>query len=511
MTGVTTIFERYADIAGSAQAFRGASTARLPLTAWANPPLWPAARGILPELDDILEQPAQESPAFRVTDGLHPAFVAARLLGALHIQEEAAMLPVLMLDPGGGQRILDACSAPGNKTAAIAARLGPAGRVIAVDISESRMGVLRTTLNTLGIVNVAGVQADAAELPDRLGMFDAAMVDVPCSCEGTSRKHADVVQCISDDARRALSELQARILRSVIRHVRPGGRIVYATCTYAPEENEGVVADVIEHPEPDQGVRVLPCSAAGFTVRPGLQSWRGRTFPDELRHAKRLWPHLSDTGGFFAVLLEKTGRGCVPSGQAVSGPSADLRPVRVDEYPWSAYRIDPDAVDRLVTVRTGSKYSSVVSASLAADDVTGLSGVAALRRAPEAPAAPDPAALHIGRDPSCLARVLFAGMRGLNLKGGTARPSTAAAIRFGAHASRGILEISSEDVRAFMRRESVPVVRFIEPNEPVPVAIVRAGGCALGLGRLDASAPGHVQSLFPKVRAGINVGLTLRP
>lgn len=506
-----TIFERYGEISGAPGPFRDAATSPLPMTVWINPPLWPSVRDLLDGLGAVLTPISWLRGAFRVADPSDPTFLIARLLGALHIQEEAAMMPVLMLDPGRDERILDTCAAPGNKTAALAVRLGSsapgagAGRVVAVDISEARMGVLRTTLNTLGICNVAGLQADASDLSERFGLFDAAMVDVPCSCEGTSRKHSDVIGCISPEARSALAAGQTRLLRSAIRRVRPGGRIVYATCTYAPEENEAVVANVVEEPEPGQEVRVAPFRITGLATSPGVASWQGRAYPKEVENALRLWPHRSDTGGFFAALLEKAGPGTgsgvesrvgsandpasdPDSDPAGSGHAVALtgRPIRIDERPWSAYTFDVLATNGLVDLRTGSKYSSIVSESLAGDPALAL---------------PDTSG----------ATLLFTGMRGLNLKSGSPRMSTSTAIRFGARAGRGLIEIRPKHVRAWLRRETVPAVRNIPPDEPAPVAIVRSEGCPLGLGRIDPRTPDTVTSLFPKVHAGIEVRETLPP
>lgn len=489
MTG--TIFERYGDLSGDRALFREAATTPLPTTVWANAPLWPAARNVLEGLERHLTPLAWREDAYRIADPSAGAFIAARMLGALHIQEEAAMIPVRMLAPGGDERVLDACAAPGNKTAAIAASLGPDGRVVAVDVNAARMGVLRTSLNTLGLTSVAGVLADASDLSERVGLFDAAMVDAPCSCEGTSRKHSDVVRCLSSDARSALADHQLRILRSAIRRVRPGGRIVYATCTYAPEENESVVSSVVERPDPGHDVRILPYPIPGIKTAAGLTAWNGRTYPGDMEHAVRLWPHQSDTGGFFSVLLEKVGGKPFHTDRAESVEPSSSRPVRARDEPWSAYDFDKQVTAGLMDLRSGSKYSSLLSAALATDPVL---------RLPRAPSGV-PNSIHPA--------LLFAGMRGVNIKSHLLRPSTAMAVRFGGAATRGVIEIRREDVMRFLRRERIPIIQFTPPTRPTPVAIVRANGCALGLGRIDSSSPNEVRSLFPKVRAGISVARTL--
>ena len=170
-----------------------------------------------------------------------------------------------------------------------------------LDRSAMRLKGLRATIDRLGLANVTATVYDAAVYPDDAGPFDRVLADVPCSCEGTSRKHPRALLGAGPEQSWRLHAVQTAILQRAVDLCALGGRIVYATCTYAPEENERVldavdpdVAD-IEPLSPPPGVRVAP----------GVPRWQGRTFRDDVVHAARLWPHHNDTGGFFVAKLRR--------------------------------------------------------------------------------------------------------------------------------------------------------------------------------------------------------------
>jgi 16S rRNA C967 or C1407 C5-methylase (RsmB/RsmF family) len=219
-------------------------------------------------------------------------------LGWVHAQEEAALWAVDGLSLKPGMRVLDLCAAPGNKSAQIAVGLGDRGLIVANERKNSRIVSLRANLDRLGVTCAAVVRSDGvrfrAETP-----FDAALVDAPCTCEGTMRRRLsgrgrDEVLAF----RASISQTQVALLRNALRHVRPGGIVVYSTCTFAPEENEAVL-DRIESAD------VIPFPSTGIRTVPGVAHWNGVEFREDVRNARRVWPHHNDTGGFFVARLRK--------------------------------------------------------------------------------------------------------------------------------------------------------------------------------------------------------------
>lgn len=299
-----TPFERYRPVIDDWDAFAAALHRPLPTCVWANPLrttpevliAWLQEQGLvptpLPWLDHAFRLPADAEVGNRL------AYVA----GLYHVQEEASLLPVPLLDPQPGDRVLDLCAAPGNKTAQIATRLRNRGTVVANDLSYGRLASLRSTLDRLGVANVSTTTYDAANYPPESGRFDRVLADVPCACEGTSRKQPGVIA--QRAGMRDMTGAQTAILRKAVQLCRPGGRIVYATCTYAPEENEAVVDAVLRAVGADR-LQLRPARIAGVVSDPGLTAWDGQAFHPSLANAMRVWPHQNDTGGFFVAVLEK--------------------------------------------------------------------------------------------------------------------------------------------------------------------------------------------------------------
>ena len=296
--------ERYRELlADEAPAFLEAAARPLPVALWANPlrgdPHETSAR-IRRRCPDA--RPIPWSPhAWRLPAGATPGRWPEFLLGLVHVQEEAALLPAALLGARPGERVLDACAAPGGKTAQLAAAMADEGCLWAVDRSAGRLTALRRTLERLGVSCAAAICDDAARLPEPFLPFDRVLADVPCSCEGTTRKTRGHRSETSDGSREFLSGLQRRILARALALVRGGGVVVYATCTYAPEENEAVLDSVPAEVAAIEPLAPLP----GLRTRPGLAAWQGRAFRPDCAHALRLWPQDNDTGGFFVARLRR--------------------------------------------------------------------------------------------------------------------------------------------------------------------------------------------------------------
>ncbi|HUU42141.1 MAG TPA: 16S rRNA (cytosine(967)-C(5))-methyltransferase RsmB [Planctomycetota bacterium] len=170
--------------------------------------------------------------------------------GAFYIQDESAMHAARMLTPRAGERVLDLCAAPGGKTTHLAALSGDAAEITAVDSSAGRLGRVVENATRLGIRSIRTLEADARRLPDDLaGGFDAVLADVPCSNTGVLRRRVEARHRLSPDVVRELARVQTDILHAAIRTSRPGGRVVYSTCSIEDEENAAVVRTVLEtHP-----------------------------------------------------------------------------------------------------------------------------------------------------------------------------------------------------------------------------------------------------------------------
>jgi 16S rRNA (cytosine967-C5)-methyltransferase len=175
-----------------------------------------------------------------------PGFVQ----GWFAVQDESAIAAAALLDPQPGERVLDLCAAPGGKTTHLAALMKNEGRILATDVDRDRLRRVEESCRRMGaaIVETRIVPRDAFDLPGE--MFDRILLDVPCSNTGVLGKRPEVRWRLRPDDIVELSGIQTRLLRSAGKHLVPGGRLVYSTCSIEPEENQGVVDRVLsERPE----------------------------------------------------------------------------------------------------------------------------------------------------------------------------------------------------------------------------------------------------------------------
>lgn len=160
----------------------------------------------------------------------------------VYVQDESAMLVPPLLSPQGAQQVVDLCAAPGGKTTHLAHLMGNAGEIIAVDISEKKLAVLRENCRRTGALNVHTRALDATKTD--LGFIktaDAVLIDAPCSGFGTLRRHPDIRWNKTPNQVRTLSDLQYHLLKNAAQHIKPGGILVYSTCSIEPMENEEVI------------------------------------------------------------------------------------------------------------------------------------------------------------------------------------------------------------------------------------------------------------------------------
>ncbi len=248
-------------------------------------------KGDVPRLPFVREQVPWEQwgfyydPASR--PGLHPYHEA----GVYYLQEASAMAPVALLDPQPGERVCDLCAAPGGKTTQIAGRMAGEGFLLCNEINPKRAKILSRNIERMAVSNALVTNEHPRTLAEKYpGFFDKVLVDAPCSGEGMFRKEEAAVTDWSQETVQMCARRQTEILSSAAELVRPGGRLVYSTCTFAPEENEQTVENFLKaHPE--------------FEPEPAHVPW----FTPAGTGAFRLWPHKLLGEGHFAAVLHKVG------------------------------------------------------------------------------------------------------------------------------------------------------------------------------------------------------------
>ena len=240
--------------------------------------------------------------------GLHPYHEA----GVYYLQEASAMAPVALLDPQPGEKVLDLCAAPGGKTTQIAGRMLGEGFLLCNEINPKRAKILARNIERMGVANALVTNEHPEHLADRFpGFFDRVLVDAPCSGEGMFRKEEAAVTDWSQETVEMCARRQAEILHSAAAMLKPGGRLVYSTCTFAPEEDEWAVAAFLEaHPEFEPEIIEAP--------------W----FVPVENGGHRLWPHKLLGEGHFAAVLRK-----------VSGEEGDIAPMAGEKLPreWVSF------------------------------------------------------------------------------------------------------------------------------------------------------------------------------
>jgi len=222
-------------------------------------------------------------------------------LGLYHVQEEISLVPALLLAARPGERVLDLCAAPGGKTAQIACHMENTGTLVANDIRPNRLRALRSNCERLGLLNVAVSSHDGTRFPLEVGQFDRVLLDVPCSCEGNVRQSGKIPFEQAGGVK-GRAGLQATLLGRAWKLLSPGGVLVYATCTFAPEENELVLDYVL-----GEDATIEPVEIEGLRASAGVTEWNGSGLRSDCRNVARFWPHLNDTGGFAAARIRKQG------------------------------------------------------------------------------------------------------------------------------------------------------------------------------------------------------------
>jgi len=261
-----------------------------------------------------------------IYEGERPAVHPYYYAGLYYLQEPSAMTPASLLPIEPGDKVLDLCAAPGGKSTELAARLGGEGVLVSNDISNSRAKALLKNLELFGARNILVV----SEAPNKLceyftGYFDKILVDAPCSGEGMFRKSPAIMKNWEQYGTEYYHKLQQEILPQAVAMLKPGGYLLYSTCTFSPEENEGSVqeildafpkmklADALSEAAQRQNFVAEGCAEAavasarncdytGFDC--GHPEWI-ENGSEELKKTVRLWPHKIAGEGHFIALFRK--------------------------------------------------------------------------------------------------------------------------------------------------------------------------------------------------------------
>ena len=226
--------------------------------------------------------------------------------GAIEVQDEGSQLLALLLDAKRGEMVVDFCAGAGGKTLAIGATMRSTGRLYAFDVSAHRLDALKPRMARSGLSNIhpAAIAHERDERIKRLaGKIDRVLVDAPCSGLGTLRRNPDLKWRQSAKAVQELVVKQAAILDSAARLLKPGGRLVYATCSILPQENEAI-AEAFTAAHPD----FVPLDAGEVLSQLKVEQAASLCSGGETGTAYlRMWPHRHQTDGFFAAVWTRKG------------------------------------------------------------------------------------------------------------------------------------------------------------------------------------------------------------
>ncbi len=221
--------------------------------------------------------------------------------GRYYLQDPVTLLPVEALDLRPGEVALDLCAAPGGKALYMAEEVGSPGSVIANEPAFDRRRALGSNIRRLGAWNLAVTGYDGQSVPEKR-QFSAILVDAPCSGEGANRGGQHRSRSEDEKDQEQFVGVQWMLLEKAYTLLEPGGRLVYATCSYAPEENEAVVARLLA----DTDARLEPWED-GRPHAPGVEKWEDEKYPSVMSHLWRCYPYHYDGGGIVFGKIRKPG------------------------------------------------------------------------------------------------------------------------------------------------------------------------------------------------------------
>jgi len=266
--------------------------------------------------DKKLVKPFKELSFFQAQGDGERKFWGGRLehhLGLYYLQALSSLFPVLALGARPGESILDLCSAPGGKSAFVAQEMKQQGPLICNEPDLNRRRVLKANLERMGVQNAATFAGTGEQLAFKEASFDKVLLDGPCSSEGTLRlinqrmkkKKKGNFLTYNADFRKQMRATQWELLKKACFLLKPGGTLVYSTCTYDPNENEAQVNRLLEHNESMKIAAIeLPC-AIHDRLTSGVVAYQGENYHPSLKNTYRVYPHRIDSIGFYFAKLTK--------------------------------------------------------------------------------------------------------------------------------------------------------------------------------------------------------------
>lgn len=387
---------------------------------------------------------------FYLRDGARPGASLAHWAGAFYLQEASAMLPAAVLSARPGERVLDLCAAPGGKASQMALAMGGEGALVANEIDPARARVLAGNLERLGVCNAVVTCETPARLAARWpGAFDAVLVDAPCSGEGMFRRDADTRAQWNPAAPAGCQKRQTEILDAAARLVRPGGRLVYSTCTFNALENE-------------QSVRGFLARHADFSpwefVAPGLGASEGgmlRVWPQRVRGDGQFVARLRRAGEAEALWENAPQRGAARARRGEKAEGAQDARNLLEQLCATAVRALPEPLSRARMRFVGGR---LFAAPAAAPDTDGL-------------------------------RVIWPGTALLRAEKNRVEPEHALAMALAPRQALRVAPLGEDEARAFLAGESLH--RAGEPGW----TLVACAGLPLGWGK---QADGALKNHLPK-------------
>jgi len=241
-----------------------------------------------------------------------PGATLEYFLGYYHLQGLSSMLPPVVLEPEGGQLILDMCASPGSKTSQLAAMTENRAVVFANELNKKRLSILKFQLERLGVTSTIITNYQAQNFPTKMPdgsplRFDRVLLDAPCTGEGRYRRimRKDEMEKTGEYSEKAslrMSGYQKQMIIRAFDLLKEGGILVYSTCTYSPYEDEAVVDYLLQN-RPDAWLEEF--SINGIKLVEGVTEWKGLRFKKDLSKTRRVYPHYLDSWGFFIARIRK--------------------------------------------------------------------------------------------------------------------------------------------------------------------------------------------------------------